>query len=95
MANRNSSYSMSSIGSYAAQTKQASTQTLLNAFHSSYKSSKPYSLESSTSVVVNAWNSSFASDDKSGLVVDEQIAHRAWEHARRRAEDGCIVLAYV
>lgn len=76
---------------------QVSTQTLLNALHTSYSQSKPLSLESSTSLVVNTWLTATPGgpDGQQGGTIDTEIARRAWEHARRRAEDGCIVLGYV
>lgn len=70
------------------QTAQVSTTTLLNAVHNIYLSSRPHELEASTSLVVNTWLTAV----QSGPTVDASLAVRAWEHARRRAEDGCIVL---
>ena len=66
---------------------QLSTTTLLNALHSSYTSGRPYGLEASTSVAVNTWVTALNEG-----VVDAELGRRAWEHARRRAEDGCIIL---
>jgi len=45
-------------------------------------------------LVVNTWVSSLSTgpDGRYGGTVDGDLAKRAWEHARRRAEDGCIVL---
>ncbi|GAB7357712.1 hypothetical protein MBLNU459_g0376t1 [Dothideomycetes sp. NU459] len=73
---------------------QVSTTTLLNALHTSYTSAQPYPLESSTSLVVNTWVTSLSvsADGRHGGVVDAELGRKAWEHARRRAEDGCIVL---
>jgi chitin synthase len=47
--------------------------------------------------VVNTWltAASVTPDGLPGGVVDSELARRAWEHARRRAEDGCIILGYV
>ncbi|KAG9245250.1 chitin synthase-domain-containing protein [Calycina marina] len=80
--------------SAAQQSTQMSTTTLLNAIHTIYTSSQPYKLDASTSVVVNTWLSASHPDHKgrTGGTVDSALAIRAWEHARRRAEDGCIVL---
>jgi chitin synthase len=73
---------------------QVSTTTLLNYLNSSYKQSQAYSLEASTSLVVNTWvNSKSVINDRIGGTVDLELGRKAWEHARRRAEDGCIVLA--
>lgn len=70
------------------QTAQVSTTTLLNAVHNIYLASHPHELEASTSLVVNTWLTAV----QSGPTVDGALASRAWEHARRRAEDGCVVL---
>ncbi|WPG97602.1 Chitin synthase 6 [Acrodontium crateriforme] len=73
---------------------QMSTTSCLNACHSAYTSAQSFSLESSTSLVVNTWvtGSSTGPDGRYGGTVDAELARRAWEHARRRAEDGCILL---
>jgi chitin synthase len=78
------------------QTAQVSMTTLLNALHNSYTTAQPYTLDASTSVVVNTWltASSPGPDGRDGGTVDAEMARKAWEHARRRAEDGCIVLGY-
>ncbi|KAJ9605554.1 hypothetical protein H2200_010211 [Cladophialophora chaetospira] len=99
MANRYSTYSNNSshVGaarSAAQQPAQVSTTTLLNSLHTIYASGQTYQLDSSTSIAVNTWLTA-ASPDAQGRVggaVDAEIASRAWEHARRRAEDGCILL---
>ena len=76
------------------QSSQVSTTTLLNTIHNIYTSSQPYQLDASTSVIVNTWVTSSQPDQEGrvGGVVDAALAARAWEHARRRAEDGCILL---
>lgn len=73
---------------------QISTTTLLNALHSSHNSRQPYQLDAGTSLVVNTWlNTNHTTHDGSnGGTIDRDLAFRAWEHAKRRAEDGCIVL---
>jgi chitin synthase len=100
MSNRYSLFSTASAGATAGprtsvhQASQVSTTTLLNALHTYYSTSQPYALESGTSLVVNTWLNT-ATTTPDGLpsgVVDSELARRAWEHARRRAEDGCIVL---
>ena len=80
--------------STAQQSSQVSTTTLLNALHNSYTSSQPYQLDASTALVVNTWLTATQVDNDGNLggVVDAGLAARAWEHARRRAEDGCILL---
>ncbi|KAK1907735.1 hypothetical protein P3342_006064 [Pyrenophora teres f. teres] len=73
---------------------QTSTTTLLNTLNSAYKNGRSYNLEASTSLVVNTWvNAKSIIDDRIGGTVDLELGRKAWEHARRRAEDGCIVLA--
>ncbi|CAO2653426.1 Nn.00g028370.m01.CDS01 [Neocucurbitaria sp. VM-36] len=73
---------------------QTSTTTLLNTLNSAYKYGQPYNLEASTSLVVNTWvNAKTINNDRIGGTVDLELGRKAWEHARRRAEDGCIVLA--
>ncbi len=76
------------------QATQVSTTTLLNAVHNISLSSQPYRLDAGTSLVVNTWLTATQAgpDGKVGGTVDSALAARAWEHARRRAEDGCIVL---
>ena len=78
----------------AQQSTQVSTTTLLNATHTIYTSGQPYRLDASTSLVVNTWLTAtqFDQDGRTGGTVDASLGARAWEHARRRAEDGCIVL---
>ncbi|KAI9688069.1 MAG: hypothetical protein M1822_001574 [Bathelium mastoideum] len=76
---------------------QVSTTTLLNTLHTSYTSAErqPLQLEASTSLVVNTWKTATDAgpDGRYGGTVDIELARKAWEHARRRAEDGCIILA--
>lgn len=74
-----------------------STTTLLNALHVAYTSRQPYHLDASSSLVVNTGLMSArpAPDGPGGMAVDVELAKRAYEHARRRAEDGCIVLGCV
>ncbi|KAK4226370.1 family 2 putative glycosyltransferase [Podospora fimiseda] len=97
MTNRMSMYSMASEPGPRApgqQSAQVSTTTLLNAVHNIYLSGQPYRLDAGTSLVVNTWltASQAGADGRVGGTVDAALAARAWEHARRRAEDGCIVL---
>jgi chitin synthase len=99
MANRYSIYSnnSSAVGgarSAAQQSTQVSTTTLLNALHAIYTSGQSYQLDASTSLSVNTWLTALNPDaqGRTGGTVDAQVAERAWEHARRRAEDACIIL---
>ena len=93
--NRMSMFSSSStpnaLRSATQQATQVSTTTLLNTLHTIYTSAQPYRLDASTSLVVSTWLTA-SGDGGQGGVVDTDLARQAWEHARRRAEDGCIVL---
>jgi len=99
-ANRFSVYSSASAippsgaASSRSAPSQVSTTTLLNALHTFYSTAQPYPLESGTSLVVNTWLTAANTrpDGNPGGTVDNELARRAWEHARRRAEDGCVVL---
>lgn len=89
------SSAVSAARSAAQQTTQVSTTTLLNALHTVYASGQTYQLDASTSLAVITWLTAENPDahGRIGGAVDAQIASKAWEHARRRAEDACIVLA--
>ncbi|KAI2636952.1 glycosyltransferase family 2 protein [Hypomontagnella submonticulosa] len=102
MANHQARMSMYSVASDSMgaprgagqQSTQVSTTTLLNGIHNIYLSSQPYRLDAGTSLVVNTWLTATQAgpDGSIGGTVDGALAARAWEHARRRAEDGCIIL---
>lgn len=94
MSNRHSVYSTLSAAGGGKQPSQVSTTTLLNGLHTFYTNSQPYPLESGTSLVVNTWvtASQPSADNTSSATVDKELAERAWQHASRRAEDGCVVL---
>ncbi|KAL4874681.1 chitin synthase-domain-containing protein [Aspergillus karnatakaensis] len=95
MSNRFSVYSTQSAGlSGARPSNQVSTTSLLNALHAHYTSGLSYQLDAGSSLVVNSWltAASAGPDGHIGGTLDRELATRAWEHARRRAEDGCIVL---
>lgn len=85
------------INSAAQQSTQVSTTTLLNAVHTLYTSGQPYRLDASSTLVVNSWLTASQPDQqgRTGGTVDAALSVRAWEHARRRAEDSYIVLGYV
>jgi chitin synthase len=76
------------------QSAQVSTQTLLNALHTSFANAQPNPLEFSTSLVVNTWLTAqnMTQDGRTGGTVDLELAERVWQHARRRAEDASVVL---
>ncbi|KAL9094214.1 MAG: hypothetical protein Q9165_003354 [Trypethelium subeluteriae] len=94
-SNRMSMYSTAS-GPSQQPSAQVSTTTLLNTLHSTYTSAdrQPLPLEASTSLVVNTWKTAVdvGSDGRLGGTIDIELARKSWEHARRRAEDGCIIL---
>lgn len=100
MSNRYSVFSNQSAGLSAGprpasqHATQVSTTTLLNALHSFYKAGQSYQLDAGTSLVVNTWVTAATTlpDGRNGATIDRDMAVRAWEHARRRAEDGCVVL---
>lgn len=92
-------YSMASDGpggprGAGQQASQVSTTTLLNAIHNIYLSSQSYRLDAGSSLVVNTWLTAAQAgpDGRIGGTVDVGLGACAWEHARRRAEDGCIIL---
>lgn len=93
-SNRQSIYSTTSAAPYGGmQSNQPGTLTtssLLSALHNAYLSGAVYPLDSATSVVVNA--SSPRGGSEFIGIFDEELGMRAWEHARRRAEDQTIVL---
>ncbi|KAL2861076.1 putative chitin synthase [Aspergillus lucknowensis] len=96
MSNRFSVYSTQSVGLGGGRpANQVSTTTLLNALHAHYTSGVPYQLDAGSSLAVNTWltASRTGPDGHSGGTIDRELAVKAWEHARRRAEDGCIVLS--
>lgn len=96
--NRLSTYSGTStptgVRSTGQHTTQVSTTTLLDTLHTIYASAQPSRLDASTSLVVNTWLTAVnaSPDGHRGGTVDVDLARQAWEHARRRAEDGCVVL---
>lgn len=101
MANRYSQYSNNSsaigaVRSAAQQSTQVSTTTLLNTLHTIYTSGQTYQLDASTSLAVNTWLTAahLNNEQRLGGVFDAELGRTAWEHARRRAEDGSIVLGY-
>ncbi|KUI54886.1 Chitin synthase 6 [Cytospora mali] len=99
MANRMSMYSVASDMPGAPrgtgqQSVQVSTTTLLNSVHNIYVENQPYHLDAGSSVVVNTWLTANPPppNPSTGGTIDTALGARAWEHARRRAEDGCIIL---
>ncbi|KAL8947588.1 MAG: hypothetical protein Q9222_006148 [Ikaeria aurantiellina] len=97
-SNRLSTYSGAStptgVRSNGQHSNQVSTTTLLNTLHTIYASAQPFRLDASTSLVVNTWltAANASVDGHPGGTIDSDLARQAWEHARRRAEDGCVVL---
>lgn len=92
---RMSVYSTASTNAQRAPTSatQVSTTTLLNTLNSAFKSGQPYNLEPSTSLVVNTWvNAKTMENGRIGGTVDLDLVRKTYEHARRRVEDGTLVL---
>lgn len=90
---RMSVYSTASASVPRAANSQITAQQLLNTLKLAFKLGQPHALEASTSLVVNTWvNANTLVNDRIGGTVDLELGRKAWEHARRRAEDGCIVL---
>lgn len=90
-------YSTASTNAPPARAAAAlSTTTLLNTLNSAYKNGASYSLEPSTSLVVNTWvNANTMDNGRIGGTVDLELVRKAYEHARRRVEDGTVVLRFV
>jgi chitin synthase len=93
----NNSSALGTPLSAAHHSSQVSTTTLLNTLHTIYTCAQPYRLDASTSLVVNTWLTATNPGVHGGQggTVDGELARRAWEHARRRAEDGCVMLGLV
>ncbi|KAI4248283.1 MAG: hypothetical protein LQ352_005957 [Teloschistes flavicans] len=97
-SNRHSTYSGAStptgVRSNGQYSNQVSTTTLLNTLHTIYASAQPFRLDAGTSLVVNTWLTANTTsiDGRQGGTIDTELARQIWEHARRRAEDGCVVL---
>ncbi|UPX10181.1 Chitin synthase [Ascochyta rabiei] len=91
---RMSVYSTASTGANAPRAATSSTTTLLKALNSAFQHGAPYSLEPSTSLVVNTWaNAKTMENGRVGGAVDLELVRKAYEHARRRVEDGTVVLS--
>ncbi|KIL86471.1 hypothetical protein FAVG1_10301 [Fusarium avenaceum] len=61
---------------------------LLDAIHASYLLSKYFQLDARTSVVVNSCHSTSSPTP----ILNTSLGVKVWEHAKRRAEDNCILL---
>ncbi|KAH7257854.1 chitin synthase-domain-containing protein [Fusarium tricinctum] len=61
---------------------------LLDAIRASYLRSRCFQLDARTSVVVNSCHSSSSATP----ILDTSLGMKVWEHAKRRAEDNCILL---
>lgn len=90
-SSRNSIYSTTStqnpFAGPAAANAQVTTSTLLATLHNVYQAGVPHNIDASTTLVVNG-------ADGERLVLDDQLVIKAWEHARRRAEDQTILSRY-
>ena len=96
--NRHSVYSTASASPYGANTPVTApgvvtTSSLLSALHNAYLSSSIYTLDAATTLAVNS-GAGQGADNFVGTF-DQALGMRVWEHARRRAEDQTIILAYV
>ncbi|KAI5781412.1 chitin synthase-domain-containing protein [Geopyxis carbonaria] len=94
-SNRHSIYSTTSATPYQGAAGAhnivgtLTTSSLLSALHNAYQSGTSYQLDAATTLVVNSGSQGSSSFHG---VFDEELGMRAWEHARRRAEDQTIVL---
>jgi chitin synthase len=95
-SSRMSVYSTASNNPHRAPpsaSQQVSVTTLLNTLNSSFQHGQPYNLEPSTSLVVNTWvNAKSMENGRIGGTVDLDLVRKTYEHARRRVEDGTLVL---
>jgi chitin synthase len=73
------------------QPRHSRNLPLLEAVNASYLRSKCFQLDARTSVVVNSCHSSSSATP----ILDTSLGMKVWEHAKRRAEDNCILLQYV
>ena len=105
MAHRQSTFSNASghllAGGHNLAGAPTTTSALISALHGSFQTNSPYQIDASTSlVVVNALagGNGGGGTMMTGIstpgheVIDSTIPLRAWEHARRRAEDQCILV---
>lgn len=85
----------------AQSTAPLTTSSLIASLHNSYQTSTPFQIDASTSLVVVS--ALAASNSNGGTMMtgvgglgaettDTTLTARAWEHARRRAEDQCVVV---
>jgi chitin synthase len=66
------------------------SNNVMSSLNHVYNQAKAYQLDAGTSVVVNTWATAASGN---GSTVDTSLAEKALQHAIRRAEDGCVVLA--
>ncbi|KAK6336816.1 hypothetical protein TWF718_009604 [Orbilia javanica] len=88
-----------------SSTPQASgninTSSLIASLHNAFQAGSSFQLDASTSLVVTSALASSGSNGTMGTnigasgadTIDTSLTSRVWEHARRRAEDQCVVLA--
>ena len=76
------------------QSTSTSTTSLLDSLHTAYTSGQSFQLDAGTSLVLTTWLTVMNPDPLAAAdgLLNRQLAEKAWEHARRRAEDGCIIL---
>ncbi|KAF3937432.1 hypothetical protein ABW19_dt0208553 [Dactylella cylindrospora] len=101
--NRQSVYSNASgtISTTPQASGNINTSTLIASLHNSFSAGTSFQLDASTSLVVTNALASSGTNGTMGTgvgaagaeTIDTGLATRVWEHARRRAEDQCIVIA--
>ena len=77
------------------------TSSLIASLHNAFGAGSSFQLDASTSLVVTSALASSGSNGTMGTnvgasgadTIDTSLTSRVWEHARRRAEDQCVVLA--
>ncbi|KAK6346733.1 hypothetical protein TWF696_006845 [Orbilia brochopaga] len=101
-ASRHSTYSNAGTLSTTPQASgTVNTSTLIASLHNAFQTGTSFAIDAGTSVVVT---SALAASGSTGTMntgvgsagadtIDVSLAMRAWEHARRRAEDQCVVIA--
>ena len=66
------------------------SNSIMSSLNQAYNQNRPYQLDAGTSTVVNTWATAASA---ASTTVDVSLAEKAVQHAIRRAEDGCIILA--
>ena len=77
------------------------TSTLIASLHNTFQAGASFQLDAGTSLVVTSALAASGSNGTMGTgvgaagadTIDTSLTSRVWEHARRRAEDQCVVVA--